>query len=168
MAIDALTKAQVDDPAHDAENRQRAIAIEALGGPKAPEPGFTIPVGPVTNQIFQKKNRGKLEPRRNEPPQAQRQAAASNKQASFFRRACPVLRGTPYRAVSQLQLPLGRCFNPQSGEPHPPRRRLSLRRHRQARLLAKQRRRQSKPKRSTRQREGNFRRPSTAASPGLR
>jgi hypothetical protein len=58
MAIDALTKQQVDDPAHDAENRQRAIAIEALGGPKAPEPGFTIPVGPVTNQIFQKEKSG--------------------------------------------------------------------------------------------------------------
>lgn len=53
-AIDTLTKAQVDDPAHDATNRQIAQAIEALGGPKAPEPGFTVPVGPNTNAIYQK------------------------------------------------------------------------------------------------------------------
>jgi hypothetical protein len=52
-AIDALTQEQTDDPAHDAENRQRAIAIEALGGPKAPDPGFTIPVGPKTRAIYQ-------------------------------------------------------------------------------------------------------------------
>ena len=58
MAIDALTKQQVDDPGHDAENRQRAIAIEALGSPKLPSPGFTIPVGPVTNQILQKEKSG--------------------------------------------------------------------------------------------------------------
>jgi hypothetical protein len=53
-AIDALTQEQIDDPAHDAENRQRAIAIEALGGPKAPDPGFTIPVGPKTSAVYQR------------------------------------------------------------------------------------------------------------------
>ena len=50
---------------------------------KLPSPGSLFLSGRLRTKFSRKKNRGKLEPLRNKPPQAQRQAAASNKQEAL-------------------------------------------------------------------------------------
>jgi hypothetical protein len=80
QTIQDLTKLYVDknDPASDANNRVVANAIEAAGGPKAPPVGFTVPAGPVTNDIFK---------------QQQAQQAGANPRSSFrLQRRRPPLR----------------------------------------------------------------------------